>query len=289
MAQFHINLNDNQNEKSGPLVSLDLEWILNGKFMQGRQAAVQALTSLTGIFADLKAVDRYLIIDGSLGAVLYSIGGQQIGPLPGIPDTGKSYNVLGGELMEYNSNAEVSYLITVQEQGVQAAELTGGVETKNVSFAGLERNPQTNETFRRLLKDNLRTIHPSVNAGNEMNNLLFVADDVKINADTSLTSGRSSFIDLLESDKSTFSNFVVHDDRILVDGHLGAIESVWQGNHSKTYHGPGNLTIPPTGKQVRMREFWFFSFDHHGLVQDITRVRDESAIAKQLTTDFVYP
>ena len=73
LSKFHINLSHGNYAANGPMTSLDLEWNKNGALLIGRDSFVTTLTGFNITFHGLQAPDRYHVVDGNVGAVLYHL------------------------------------------------------------------------------------------------------------------------------------------------------------------------------------------------------------------------
>ena len=289
VGSFHPNLSKGNYKNNGPLVSTDLEWNNVGDFLQGRESFVNELGSFGLFFNHFDAPDQYQIVDGHLGAILFYNSGQQKADFAGVKNEGRSFNVFAAELMSFNTSSKLEYLITVQEQGLLLEQLSGKSKPEDTGNITLKTNPQTPPEYRQNLKDSIITLHQNLNAGQNARNAELVSADVDINADSVLSKGKQAFVDLLAADQKSFPDLLVHDDYILADGNLGAIEYVWQGTQTGVYTAPNGTVFPPKSTPVRVREFLFFEFDGQGLATKVVRVRDEGAIARQLESSYVYP
>ena len=97
-----------------------------------------------------------------------------------------------------------------------------------------------------------------------------------------MSSGRDSFVQLFTSDQESFPDKILHVDYILADGHLGAIEFVWEGTHTGAYTTMNGTVIQPTNNGVRVRSLLFLEFNGDALVSKATFVHNERVIEQQL-------
>ena len=96
-------------------------------------------------------------------------------------------------------------------------------------------NPQTPPAFRQKLRDSMAKIHENFNAGNNSANAKLVKENVLVDADWNVTSGVEAFLGLVGKWQRSFPDMVFHDDAVLADGHLGAVEFVWEGTQTGEY------------------------------------------------------
>jgi len=105
-------------------------------------------------------------------------------------------------------------------------------------------------------------------------------ENVVVDVNGNMTKGRDAFLAAISSTSAgegAFPNKIFHDDYVLADGRLGAIEYVWHGRQSKKY---GNIAANNT--LVRMRGMLFFEFNQDLKVEKVASVYDEAVIATQL-------
>ena len=178
LAKFHINLSKGLYSANGPLVSPSTQWNVNGPLILGRSNWVAHLTTFNVSFHGLQVPDTYHIVDGHVGAVLYHLQGTQTDQYGTIPDTGRRINVLGAELMVFDTNAKLDSLITVEELGVAAEQLTGLAKAPQTGNITVATNAQTRPEHRAQLRATLGSIHTNFNAGNNSANLALVTEDV---------------------------------------------------------------------------------------------------------------
>lgn len=267
-----------------------MQWNVNGQLLISRQSFVDHLTQFNTSFHGLQAPDVFRIVDGNVGAVLYHLQGQQTGPYDGIPSQGKRLEIMGGELMIFNSDALLDNLYTVEELGPALSQITGAINVTGPNpNLSVSSNPQMSPEFRTLLRENMASVHRNFNAGQNQKNAVLVTPDVQINADYVISTGSSAFVGLVASWQQAFPDMVIRDDYILADGHQGAIEYVWEGRQTDPYTCVNGTTLPPSGKMVRVRGFMFLEFDDEGLIFKVTSVHDEAVIAKQLQLGVLYP
>lgn len=292
LSMFHINLSEGKYSANGPMVSFDMEWNRNGGLQLSRKNFVTTLTTFNDSFHGLQVPDRYHIVDGNVGAVLYHLQGPQTGEFEGIPNTGKLLDIMGAELMEFDSDAKLDYLITIEEFGIAIDELSGKQPISSPTPVSLFKNPQTSQEFRQKLREQMASLHRGFNLGQHSAIADLATQDVIVNADGTRDKGQNAFVALTTSDLDAFPDKIFHDDFILADGHLGAIESVWEGTQTGVYTGPDGNVIQPTGQSVRVRSLLFLEFNDQALISSATVVHDEAVVARQLLenqSDVAYP
>jgi predicted ester cyclase len=292
LGTFHINLSHGNYSANGPLCSPSIHWNVNGLLLISRASFVTRLTGFNTTFHGLQVPDVYHIVDGNVGAVLYHLQGPQTGNFEGIAVSGRSINVLGGELMVFDKNALLWDLISVEEISLAERQLLGEAATPtsaNNLTGLLVDNPQTSPEFRSRSRRVIASIHENYNAGNNAENSKLVAKDVQINADWVISSGPDAFLDFVGMWSDSFPELVYHDDHVIADGHLGALEFVWEGAQTGNYKALNGTVLPPSGKVVRVRGFIFFEFENDGLITKVTGVHNEGSIEDQLNSGSLYP
>ena len=274
------------------MVSFDMEWNRNGALMLSRANFVTTLTTFNESFHGLQVPDRYHLVDGNVGAVLYRLQGPQTGAFEGMLNSGELLDIMGGELMQFDAEAELNYLITIEEFGIAVEQLFGNQTVTALTPVSLFNNPQTSQEFRQRLRDNMASLHRNFNIGQHSAIAGLATPDVVVNADQIQDQGSDAFMNLFLSDLNSFPDKIFHNDFVLADGHLGAIESVWQGTQTGVYTAPDGSIIQPTGQPVRVRSLLFLEFNEDALVKAATLVHDEAVVARQLLenqSEIAYP
>jgi len=226
----------------------------------------------------------------AFGAVLYHLQGPQTGEFLGIPVSGRSINVLGGERMVFDKDGLLGDLISVEEIALVESQLQGTSTTPGGNTTGLlVNNPQTSPDFRSRSRRAMASIHENFNAGHNGDNAKLVAKDVQINADWVISSGPDAFVNFVGTWKKSFPGLVYHDDNVIADGHLGAVEFVWEGMQTGNYTALNGTVLPPSGQAVRVRGFIFLEFGDDGLITKVTGVHNEGIIEDQLNKGYLYP
>jgi hypothetical protein len=140
--------------------------------------------------------------------------------------------------MVFDANAELYHLITVEEFARAKSQIQNltTVPTPATNLTSLlQPNPQTPPAFRQKMRDSMGKIHANFNVGNNSANAQLVRADVEVNADWNVTTGSQAFLDLISQWQCSFPDMVFHDDALLADGHLGAVEFVWEGTQTEDY------------------------------------------------------
>jgi predicted ester cyclase len=292
LSMFHVNLSHGRYSANGPMVSFNMEWNRNGGFLLGRSNFVTNLASFNGPFHGLQAPDRYHVVDGNNGAVLYRLQGPQTGPFLGLPNKGHKLDIWGGELMQFDSEAKLYSLNSIEEFGIALEQLSGNETVTSFPPINLFDNPQTSPDFRQTLRDKMASLHTEFNSGNHATLASFATSQVAIDADQTKGVGGKAFTDLFTSDISAFPDKLYHADFMLADGHLGAIESVWEGTQTGVYTAMDGTQIKPTTQPVRVRSILFLEFNDDALITSATLVHDEAVVARQLLekqSEVAYP
>jgi predicted ester cyclase len=281
LSTFHINLSHGKYAANRPFVSFDNEWNRNGVLQLGGDNFVTTLATFNDSFRGLQVPDRYHLVDGNVGAVLYYLQGPQTGPFAGIPKSGRLINIIGGELMQFNIEAKVSYLISIEELGIAVEQLSGGQEATPTAVS-LFKNPQTIPEFRQQLRDNMASLYRNFNTGSYSLITDLATPDVVVQADQDKGQGLDAFMAIFSADLKSFPDKIFHTDFILADGHLGATESVWEGTQTETYTTTNGSILEPTNQAVRVRCMLFLEFNDQALITSATVVHDEAVVERQL-------
>ena len=288
LGRFHPHLSAGEYAANGPMVSETIHWNDKGLLLVGRDSYVNHLTSFNVTFRGLQAPDRYHLVDGHVGAVLYRLQGRQTAEVAGV-NTGNKVDILGGELMDFDSDGLLNVLYSIEEIGLLIDQLTGMVNVSHFMPVSLEENPQTSADFRTSAREALGTLHENFNAGMNGKNGGLARLDVRVQADTVQQTGRTAFVGLFDKWKGAFPDLLYHDDYVLADGRMGCLAYVWQGTQTGEYVAPNGTTIHATGKPVRVRGMTFFEFDKDGLISSVVNVHDEAVIMEQLGGQVISP
>lgn len=290
---FHENLSRANYSGNGLLVAEDVHWNYDGNLIIGRDDWVTALTTVVnGSLRGLYIPDLYQVMDGNVGAVLYRLQGNQSGPFAGLPLTpGAHFHVAGAELAVFNSEALLYDLISIEPIGQMVRQMSGQLEVPAPTPQGTQplRNLQMPPSYREEIRQTLKQFHVNVNAGNASANRMSAIENVVVDVNGNVTKGRDAFLAAIGSTSAgegAFPNKIFHDDYVLADGRLGAIEYIWHGRQTKNY---GNIAANNT--LVRMRGMVFFEFNEDLKVEKLTSVYDEAVVATQLQglVQYLYP
>lgn len=292
LSTFHKNLSNGQYTSNAQLVALDCQWNYDGNMIISRAGFTAALgfnaeDSLRGV----QAVDIYILVDGNVGVNLYRLSGKQSGPFAGLPlQSDGRFNVLGAERFIFDSEALLHDLVTVDPIGLVKAQMSHTAVAPAVPSPIVSKpNPQAPESYRDLLRHNMALLHSNVNAGNAAANAALAAGSVEVVENDAVACGRDAFVALASAQhmgKGAFPTKSFHDAHIVADGHLGAVEYVWQRMQEGAY-----MEIQAKGGMVRARGMLFLEFDEEGSVVKATGVWDEGVVANQLqgVGGYLYP
>ena len=189
---------------------------------------------------------------------------------------------MGAELMVFDTDAKLHSLFTVEELDLAVEQLNRSETIKSPEDVKLLENPQTSPYFRQKIRDNMAQLFTSFQARNfaEMGKLAI--PHITVNVNQNVKSGTKVFGQLFTANQDAFPDKVFHVDFMLADGHLGAVETVWQGMQTSPYSIPSGKVIKATNKLVRVRSLVFFEFDDKVLITRVTWVHNEGVIEQQL-------
>lgn len=132
-------------------------------------------------------------------------------------------------------------------------------------------------------------MHRNVKAGDAASNGPLATEDVTVDNNGDVTTGRDAFVDIVAARNhglGAFPQKQFHDEYIIADGRLGAIEYIWHGRQKTEYMGRA-----ADDTMVRVRGMLYFEFNEEGLVEKVVSVHDEAVIGSQLerTIQYLYP
>jgi len=263
----------------GNLVISDVEW---GK-------ALRSVIGPGGFWGDLIIPDYYQLVDGNICGTMYNLQGNQTGQFLGLPvQPGARFNVHGAELWVFDHALEVNRLITIQPTGRVRAQFAGEIEVPPVIPRDSESlpNEQTTKEYRDARRKAMAAMHKNVLSGNAEANADFASDEVVVDDIGDVRVGKAAFVEIIAAQtqgQGAFPVKQIHDEYIIADGRLGAIEYIWHGRQKGEYLGRA-----PEDKMVRVRAMLWFEFNPAGMVEKVVSVHDERVILNQLEDNVGY-
>ncbi|KAI9668428.1 MAG: hypothetical protein M1831_001182 [Alyxoria varia] len=291
LSSFHERLS--RGDVPSNNTSPSTHWNYDGQLLISRPEWHKALsTNINTSFKGLHIPDVYQLVDGNLCAVMYDLQGNQTGPFLGQPlREGARFKVHGAEFMVFDRDLLLEDLITVEPLGKIKAQFAGTekVDPPTPEGARPVRAGTTSEEFLRRSRRNMASLHENVRKGRAGDNAELAVQDVVVDADGDVKRGREAFVDVVaarDQGLGAFPEKMVHDEYVLADGRLGAVEYIWHGRQRGEYLG-----MEASGKMVRVRSVLFFEFDGEGLVVKVVSVHDEGVIGTQLRGEggYLYP
>ena len=292
LSKFHVNLSNGKPNANGPMVSADIEWNFNGALLVSRESFVATLNAILATFGDVQVIDQYQVVDGNVGAVLYRLTGSQAGEFAAIEPTGNRFNVMGSELMVFDSDAKLDTLFTIDELDQIVGQISDSKPAPPLTNVSLFDNSQTKPKYRQKLRDNMAVLFSYFQQGKHTDMVKLATPDVAVNADQVHSSGKEAFLQLFTGNQDSFLDKIFHMDYIVADGRLGAVECVWQGTQTASYTSLKGEIIKPTNNSVRVRNNVFFEFNDEALITKVTWVHNEGVIEQQLLeaqNEVLYP
>lgn len=274
-------------------VASDVHWNFDGNVAISDVEWGKAMRAVVGpIFGDLNIPDYYQLVDGNICGTMYDLQGNQTGELLGLPvQPGARFNVHATELWVFDENLEVSQLITITPLGRIKAQFAGEEELPPPVPRGSQPvpNEQTSQEYRDARRKAMTSMHKNVVAGNAKANADLAVKDVVVDDVGELRFGKDAFVEIVaarQQGQGAFPEKQIHDEYIITDGRLGAIEYIWHGKQKEKYMGRA-----PDDKMVRVRGMLWFEFNLDGLVEKVVSVHDEAVIIAQLedTVQYLYP
>lgn len=263
----------------GNLVISDIEW----------GNALRAVVGPGGVFGDLNIPDYYQLVDGNICGTMYDLQGNQSGDFLGLPvQPGARFNVHGAELWVFDQNLEANRLITIQPTGRIRAQFAGEIPVPPPIPRGSQnvQNQQMPQEYRDARRRALSSMHKNVLSGNPEANAVYALNEVVVDDVGDIRTGKEAFVEIIAAQQQGLGAFPVkqiHDEYIIVDGRLGAVEYIWHGKQKKEYLGRA-----PDDKMVRVRAMLWFEFDPAGMVEKVVSVHDERVVLNQLEDNVGY-
>ncbi|MFC4138445.1 MULTISPECIES: ester cyclase [unclassified Microbacterium] len=104
-----------------------------------------------------------------------------------------------------------------------------------------------------------------------------VTDDIEVNSNAFVFSGRDAFVERLRRYEASFPGLQLRDQVIVVDGRSAAVQYVLQGRHDGPYG-----EIEPTGRLIEIHSGEVFDFDEHGKMERLLTITRLDRIPSQL-------
>ncbi|KAL8803499.1 MAG: hypothetical protein Q9200_006179 [Gallowayella weberi] len=258
----------------------DCQWNYNGRISWSAEAAMAAvLENAKGCLRDLHQRGVYILLDGTVGALLYHLHEDKAGPFAGHPSPdGMWRHVLGAARVVFNAAALAEDVLTLEPMYLLRGEQCG---TDRIgSSLPPSVNHQTSPEFRALMREEFKQLLSNVNDGFPEINARLATEKVQVNENGSVAVGLEAFVKLVaghNAGKGAFPEKRFQTIHILAEGRLGFVEYIWESVQKGDYVG-----MSSSGAIVRQRGMLFLLVDERGLVAAATGVYDERELPLQI-------
>jgi predicted ester cyclase len=127
------------------------------------------------------------------------------------------------------------------------------------------------------------TFHKNFSAGEFDKNGPLVAEDIRINSNGAMLTGRDAFVQRIKRYKVPFPNLLIKDEYVLAEGNRAAVEYIMEGSQTGPFTLPDGTILQPSGKAVKVRGIEFMKFNQEGLLDDLITISNADDFVKQLT------
>jgi predicted ester cyclase len=282
-GKFHANFSAGEFDKNGPLVDENIQVDSNNTKFIGRDNFVERIKRYTVPFPGMQLKDRIVIVDGNKAAVHYILQGEHKGRFGETPASGHKIEAMSGEIFEFNAQGLMDKLITITKLDDVAAEVKG---TKKIdAFQEVTLLPTAKEAPEYVAKIRLvaSTFHKNFSAGEFDKNGPLVAEDIRINSNGAMLTGRDAFVQRIKRYKVPFPNLQIKDEYVLAEGNRAAVEYIMEGSQTGPFTLPDGTILQPSGKAVKVRGIEFMKFNQEGLLDDLITISNADDFVEQLT------
>lgn len=283
VSSFHPNFSAGQSHKNGELVLETIEVDSNGVFLTGRQAFVERLKRYDEPFPGLQLKDRIVLVDDNKAAVHYILQGEHRGPLGQLPASRHKIEAMSGEIFEFDQNGLATNLITVTKLDHVMAQVQGAQTVDRFENVTLLPTKTMSVEYVEAIRRSAGTFHKNFSAGEFGRNGCLVAQDIRVNSNGALFSGRDAFVERIQRYKTPFPDMVIIDEHIVVEGNRAAIGYVMTGTHLGDFSLPEGGELAATGRVVRVRGIEFMEFDENGFLAELITISNGLDFITQLT------
>jgi hypothetical protein len=203
-------------------------------------------------------------VDCNLASVRYFFQGTANGHFAGLPSTGNKIEVAGGETFQYDENALLYRLITVEPLDKIVLEVEGVTKSTPSRISPPSPThkplllPRQNQEHRQHTRQNFNLRQTALTTA-------FASPNIIVDADGTISHGKQALLDHFETLLS-FPDLLAHDEYVLSDGHYASTEIIWQGTRNGSFTATNGTVVEPDGKMYRVRGMRWFEFNDEGLM-----------------------
>ncbi|KAL7928521.1 hypothetical protein V8C35DRAFT_285168 [Trichoderma chlorosporum] len=244
-ASFHPNFSKNTPAgalTNGLLATPDVDLYFSGSSSLGRAAFVQALAVNTTGGTRAQFLDRLIIVEGNIAALLSADRITFNGSDARIETT-------LAETMIFDKGVLLSRIVSLSEGGLQSAQAAGEIAPPPLET--IVRNPiaNTSAAFTFKIKEKAAQFNINFNAGNASANGLLATENVTVVSDGRNSTGRASLVNLFTRYKTSVPDLLQHDEFIIGQGNWVATEYIFQGTRNGTFTMINRTKIAPNRAQ----------------------------------------
>jgi predicted ester cyclase len=274
-SAFHRNFSSGSFESNGPLVTENIYVNSNNAVLIGRESFVNRIKRYSGPFPGLQLKDRIVLIDGNVAAVHYILQGAQKGAYGSIPPSNNKVEAMSAEFFEMDRNALMKNLLTITQLDKLEAQCMGILKIGD--FQDVSLLPVSHEGYapRSKVKDIMDEYLGAFNARKWDELGAMVDDNVRVNWNGKMGSGKSVLMEELRKYLGAFPGLTLQPDRNVAEGDRGALAYTLQGKQVADLVING-LTLPSTGRMIMVREAGYFQFNKEGKIIDVITVSNSN-------------
>lgn len=280
-STFHKNFSTGSFEKNGPLVTENIYVNSNNAILIGRDNFVKRIERYKVPFPGLQLKDRIVLVDGNVASVHYILQGNQNGPYGKIPASGNKVEGMSAEFFVMNKDAIMENLLTITQLDKLEAQSKGEEKIENFQPVSLLPVKKENPAFKQKIKAAIDDYLGYFNARKWDQLESMISDNVKINWNGNLESGKAALISELKKRLTAFPDLTYQIDRNVVDGDRAGIAYTMIGKQTGEYTANG-MTLPASEKMIMVREGQYLQFDSDGKIIDVITVSNSNDFITQI-------
>jgi len=215
--------------------------------------------------------DRIVLVEGNIAAVHYILQGHQNGPYGKIPASGNKVEAMSAEFFVMNNDAVMTNLLTITQLDKLEAQSKEKEQVTDFQPVSLLTVKNAGKLTGQAVKEAIDNYLGYFNARKWDHLSGMTADNVTINWNGTLKSGKQALLSELKSRLAGIPDLTYQIDRNVVDGDRAGISYTMIGRQTPELNING-IVFTPGENTVAVREGQFFQFDDKGKIVDVITV-----------------
>jgi predicted ester cyclase len=280
-STFHKNFSTGAFEKNGALVSENIYVNSNNTIVIGRENFVKRIERYKIPFPGLQMKDRIVLVERNIAAVHYILQGHQNGPYSKIPASGNKVEAMSAEFFVMNNDAVMTNLLTITQLDKLEAQSKGNEQITDFQPVSLLTVKNDGNLPGQVIKQAIEDYLGYFNARKWDHLAGMTADNVTINWNGNLKSGKQALLSELQSRLAGIPDLTYQIDRNVVEGDRAGIAYTMIGRQTSALNING-IVLAPGENTVAVREGQFFQFDDEGKIIDVITVSNANDFIKRI-------